>query len=122
MPRKIFWRFPKNLYIINITSRIRNQLVKLYNVVSASVAATRDALTERLQSVRETASLLYNKMIDNIGCGPQKFKDIVEEEAREEEKEEEQQQDDEEYDTLPCINKFGAQRKTRERIPGELKI
>ena len=56
-------------------------------------------------------------MIDNIGCGRQKFKDIVEEE-----KEEERQQDDEEYDTLPSINKFGAQRKTRERIPGELKI
>ena len=75
--------------MINITSRIRNELVKLYNTVSAPGAATRDALTERLQSVRETPSLLYNKMIDNIGCGRQKLKDIVEEEAREEEKEEE---------------------------------
>ena len=65
---------------------MRNQLAKLYNAVSAPVAATRDALTERLQSVRETASLLYNKMMDNIGYGRQRLKDIVEKEAREEEK------------------------------------
>ena len=69
-----------------MTSWIRNQLAKLYNAVSAPVAATRDALTERLQSVRETASLLYNKMMDNIGYGRQRLKDIVEKEAREEEK------------------------------------
>ena len=65
---------------------MRNQLAKLYNAVSAPVAATRDALTERLQSVRETASLLYNKTMDNIGYGRQRLKDIVEKEAREEEK------------------------------------
>ena len=35
---------------------MRNQLAKLYYTVSAPVAATRDALAERLQSVRETAS------------------------------------------------------------------
>ena len=69
-----------------MTSWMRNQLAKLYNAVSAPVAATRDALTERLQSVRETASLLYNKMMDNIGYGRQRLKDIVEKEAREEEK------------------------------------
>ena len=49
-----------------MTSRIRNQLAKLYNAVSAPVAATRDTLAERLQGVRETASLLYNKIMDNI--------------------------------------------------------
>ena len=69
-----------------MTSWMRNQLAKLYNAVSAPAAATRDALTERLQSVRETASLLYNKMMDNIGYGRQRLKDIVEKEAREEEK------------------------------------
>ena len=69
-----------------MTNWMRNQLAKLYNAVSAPVAATRDALTERLQSVRETASLLYNKMMDNIGYGRQRLKDIVEKEAREEEK------------------------------------
>ena len=67
-----------------MNSWIRNQLAKLYDAVSAPVAATRDTLTERLQSVCETASLLYNKMMDNIGYGRQRLKDIVE-------KEEEQQ-------------------------------
>ena len=37
---------------------MKNQLTKLCNAASAPVAATRDALTVRLQSVRETASLL----------------------------------------------------------------
>ena len=37
---------------------MKNQLTKLYNAVSAPVAATRDALAERLQIVRETAFLL----------------------------------------------------------------
>ena len=37
---------------------MRNQLAKLCNAVPAPVAATRDALAERLQSVHETASLL----------------------------------------------------------------
>ena len=41
-----------------MNSWIRNQLAKLYDAVSAPVAATRDTLTERLQSVCETASLL----------------------------------------------------------------
>ena len=61
-----------------MTSWMRNQLAKLYNAVSAPVAVTHDALTERLRSVRETASLLYNKMMDNIGYGRQRLKDIVE--------------------------------------------
>ena len=38
---------------------MRNQLTKSYNAVSALVTATRNALAEKLQSVRETASLLY---------------------------------------------------------------
>ena len=60
---------------------MRNQLAKLYNAVSASVAATRDALTERLQSVRESASLLYNKMMKNMEYVRQRLKDIVEKKA-----------------------------------------
>ena len=60
---------------------MRNQLAKLYNAVSASVAATRDALTERLQSVRESAFLLYNKMMKNMEYVRQRLKDIVEKEA-----------------------------------------
>ena len=63
---------------------MRNQLTKLYNAVSAPVAATRDALAERLQSVRETASLLYNRMVENMGYGQERLKDIVGKEAEEE--------------------------------------
>ena len=61
-----------------MTSWMRNQLTKLYNAVSAPVAATRDALAERLQSVRETASLFYNRMVENMGYEQDKLKDIVE--------------------------------------------
>ena len=48
---------------------LRNAISKLYNAVSASVTATQDALAERLQSLRDTASLLYNRMMDNMGYG-----------------------------------------------------
>ena len=64
---------------------LRNTISKLYNAVSAPVAATRDALAERLQSVRDTTSLLYNRMVENMGYGQQETsKDIVEKEAEEE--------------------------------------
>ena len=54
------------------------------------MAATRDALTERLQSVLETASLLYNRMMENMEYGRQRLKDIVEKQAEEEAKEKQQ--------------------------------
>ena len=57
---------------------MKNQLTKLYNVVPAPVTATRDAPAERLQSVRDTTSLLYNRMMENMGYGQQeRLKDIV---------------------------------------------
>ena len=64
---------------------LRNTNSKLYNVVSTPVTATRDALAEKLQSVRDTASLLYNRMMENMGYGRERLKDIVEKEAEEEE-------------------------------------
>ena len=64
---------------------LRNTISKLYTAVSAPVAATRDALAERLQGVRDTASLLYNRMMGNMGYGQDRFKDIVGKEAEEEE-------------------------------------
>ena len=64
---------------------LRNTISKLYNAISAPVSATRDVLAERLQSVRDTASLLYNRMVENMGYGQEKLKDIVEKEAEEEE-------------------------------------
>ena len=63
---------------------LRNAISKLYNAVSAPVTATQDALAERLQSVCDTASLLYNRMMENIGYGWERLKNIVEKEAEEE--------------------------------------
>ena len=55
------------------------------------MTATRDELAERLQSVRETASLLYNRMMENMGYGQERLKDIVEKEAEEEQQQQQQQ-------------------------------
>ena len=66
---------------------MRNQLTKLCNAVSAPVTATQDTLAERLQSVRETTSLLHNRMTDNNG--QERLKDIVEKEAENEQQQEE---------------------------------
>ena len=74
-----------------MSSFLRNTISKLYNAVSAPVAATRDALVERLQSVRENASLLYNKMMQNMRYGRERLKDIVEKEAEEEAKQKQQE-------------------------------
>ena len=63
-------------------SWFRNTITNFYNAVSAPVAATRDALSERLQSVRDTASLLYNRTMHYIG---EILKTIVENAAKEEE-------------------------------------
>ena len=75
---------PKN-NIIKINSWTRNQLAKPYNAVSAPLAATRDALAEKLESICETAGLLYTKMMDNMGYG-ERLKDIVEKEAKKKQK------------------------------------
>ena len=119
---------------------LRNTISKLYNAVSAPVAATRDALAERLQSVRETASLLYNRMMENMGYGQERLKDIEEKEAEEEEqpavvKEEEkeatdqqqgpsaakEQQDDERYDTVAKIKLVREGKRVKEfRVTGNL--
>ena len=75
---------PKN-NIIKMNSWTRNQLAKLYNALSAPLAATRDALVEKLESICETAGLLYTKMMDNMGYG-ERLKDIVEKEAKKKQK------------------------------------
>ena len=66
-----------------MNSFLRNTISKLCNGVSAPVVATRDALTERLQSVRDTASLLYNWMMENMGNGQERLKYIIEKEVEE---------------------------------------
>ena len=94
---------------------MRNTISKLYNAASAApVAATRNALAERLQSVYKGASLLYNRMMEKMEYGRQRLKDVekeAEEEAKEKQQEEEeeetkeQQQDDndEQYDAVAKI-------------------
>ena len=61
---------------------MKNQISKLYSAASAPVVATRDALSERLQSIRDTASLLYNRTMHHIG---ETLKNIVENAAKEKE-------------------------------------
>ena len=68
-----------------MTSWIRNHIASFYNFVSAPVASPQDALTNRLQSVRETAFSLYSRMMGNIGNGHDRLKYIVGKEARKEE-------------------------------------
>ena len=104
------------------------------------MAATRDALAERLQSVRDTASLLYNRLMENMGYGRERLKDIEEKEAEEEEqpavvkeKEKEvtdqqqglsaakEQQDDERYDTVTKIKLVREGKRVKEfRVIGNL--
>ena len=64
-----------------MNSWMRNQLTKLYNAVSVPVTATP---AERMQGVRDTTSLLYNRMMENMGYGQVRSKDIVEKKAEEE--------------------------------------
>ena len=68
-----------------MTSWMRNHIENLYNFVSTSMAATRDAFTERLQSIRGTVSLLYNRVIDNVGWGD-RLKEKKEENQKKKEK------------------------------------
>ena len=103
---------------------LKNKISNLYNAVSAPVSATRNALAERLQSLRETTSLLYNRMLTNVEYGRERLKYIVEKEAEEERQQQEtaaskleevegqqqglatakeQQQDDKQYDTVAKI-------------------
>ena len=73
---------------------LRNTISKLYNAVSVPVAATREAFAERLQSVHVTASLLHNRMVENMGYGQKTLEDIVEKEAGEEQQQEEEAEED----------------------------
>ena len=59
---------------------MKNQLTKLYNAISAPVTATP---TERLSSVHDTASLLHNRMMENMGYGQERLKDVEKEVKKE---------------------------------------
>ena len=87
---------------------MRNTISKLYKAVSAPVAATRDALAERLQSVRDAPSLLHNRMIQNMGYEQEGLKGIVEKEAKKEVKEQQQK---------PAATKEEEEAKEKEEEP-----
>ena len=87
---------------------LRNTISKLHNTVAAPVTAIWDALAKRLQSIRDTASLLYNRMMENMGYGRERLKDIVEKEA------EEQQQ-------KPAATKEEEEAKEQQREPAAAK-
>ena len=124
-----------------MNSFLKNKSSKLYNAVSTPVAATRDVLAERLQSIRETTFLLYNRMMKNMGYGQERFKDIVEKEAEEQQQkpastkiyeegkeqeqgsaaDKEQQQDDERYDMVAKIKLVYEGKRVKEfRVTGNL--
>ena len=67
-----------------MASWMRNQLTKLYNAVLAPVTAT---FPER----RDTSFLLYNRMMENMGYGLERLKDMVENEVEEEQQKEEEE-------------------------------
>ena len=121
----------------------RKTISKLYNAVSALVIATRDAFAERLQGIRDTAFLLYNRMMENMGYGQQeRLKGIVQKEAEEDEqpaaakeeeeenareqqqapaevKEQQQDDDDERCDTVAKIKLVHERERMKEfRVTG----
>ena len=58
---------------------LSNAISKLCDAASTLVASARTDLAERLQSVSDTAYLLYQKTKKKLGCG-QTLKDTVENE------------------------------------------
>ena len=119
---------------------LRNTISRLYNAVSAPVTTTRDALADRLQGMHDTASLLYNRMMENMGYGQEILKGIVEkepegeepaatkeeEEAKEQQQEpasakEQQEDDDEQYDTVAKIKLVYKGKRVKEfRVTGNI--
>ena len=103
-----------------MNSFLSNTISKLYNAVSAPVAATRDALTERLD----------DRMMENMRYGQKRLKDIIEKEAEEEEQQQEeeeetkeqQQDDDDERYTVAKIKLAYEGRRVKEfRVTGNSK-
>ena len=69
----------------------RNAISRLHDAVSTPVVTTRDALAERLQSVRDTVTSLYNRTKEKLRYGEEMLKEIVEEEAEKQHKEDQEE-------------------------------
>ena len=111
-----------------MSSILRNTISKLYNAVSALMAEIRDALAERLQKVRETASLLYNRIMKNMKYGRERLKQKTSQKKKQQQEEEvlaaakkQQQDDDEQYHTVAKIKLvYEGKRVTEFRVTGNL--
>ena len=109
---KIFKKFVNNILIKN------EHIFEKYSfkIIQRRRSNTR-SLAERLQGIRKTASLLYNRMMDYMRHGWEGLKDIVEKEAEEEAKE--QQQEKEGIDLTPHGHERALKRAYRSFvIPG----
>ena len=69
--------------------------------VSTPVAATRNALVERLQSVHNTVTLLYNRTKEKLGYDRETLKNIVVDEAEKEHKEDQEEEQQENINLTP---------------------
>ena len=56
-----------------------------FKITKRCISTSDSTLAERLQSVGETASLLYNRIVENMRHGEERLKDIVKKAAEEEE-------------------------------------
>ena len=117
-----------------MNSFLRNTISELYNAVWAHVAATRDALAERLQGVRETASLFCDgeygiwtvEIERHCGKRSRRAKPAATKEEEEQQQEtaaakEQQQNDDGRYDTVAKIKLVYEGNRVKEfRVTGNL--
>ena len=109
---KIFKKFVNNILIKN------EHIFEKYSfkIIQRRRSNTR-SLAERLQGIRKTAALLYNRMMDYMRHGLEGLKDIVEKEAEEEAKE--PQQEKEGIDLTPHGHERALKRAYRSFvIPG----
>ena len=73
-----------------MTSWMRSRLRSLYHALFALLTWTRDTVAEGLQSLNETASLLYNRVKEKTECLWKWLKHILEKVAEEEVEEQQQ--------------------------------
>ena len=119
-------KFLMSKSVINMNSWFRKKITDLYNAVSAPVVGTRDALADRLQSIRESVALLYKKAKEKLGYKEVEEKkaaqptlhDEIEEEAKKDHIEDIQRLPDKDVDLTPKEHKHALHKSFRSfRIP-----
>ena len=59
--------------MVNLTSRMENKIANSYHFAPAPESVIQEALTQKLTRIRETASVLYKRMMDKIRYGRERF-------------------------------------------------